>query len=421
MGGVLTAGSGQAWESELVAILDRPDSAMTVVRRCADITEVLASAATGRAHIAVLDSSLRKLDTEAISRLRLCAVAAVGVYPAGEESARARLLALGITALVADDAGVQNMIAVADEAVAELANHPESAVGQSDLRRSQPPISPEVAPAKAASGRGVGIVVAVWGPTGAPGRSTVAMGVADECALLGHRTLLIDADVYGGVLASAFGLLDESPGLAGACRMAANGRLDAAELIRHCWSVTPNLRLLTGISRADRWPELRPSALPKVLGLGSKMADLTVVDCGWSLEADEEISFDTMAPRRNGATLAVLSEADVVLVVGCADPTGMDRLVRALAELKEVAPQPQVMVVLNRIRKTGWSAGQASAALERFSGVRPLQSLPEDRAATDAGWNLGLALSVAAPSSGLRKALMSLALQVAAARSESVA
>ena len=74
-----------------------------------------------------------------------------------------------------------------------------------------------------------GAVIAVWGPTGAPGRSTVAMGIADEAAAAGHAVILIDADVYGGVLAAAFGLLDESPGLAGACRMASNGRLDGAD------------------------------------------------------------------------------------------------------------------------------------------------------------------------------------------------
>ena len=55
---------------------------------------------------------------------------------------------------------------------------------------------------------------------------------------------------------------------------------------------------------------------------------MVVVDCGFSLEADEEISFDTVAPRRNGATLAVLSDADLVLAVGSADPPGMERLVR---------------------------------------------------------------------------------------------
>ncbi len=77
-------------------------------------------------------------------------------------------------------------------------------------------------------------MIAVWGPVGAPGRTMLATNLAVETAAAGIPTLLVDADVYGGVLASAFGLLDESPGLAGACRQAANGRLDLAELTR--WS-----------------------------------------------------------------------------------------------------------------------------------------------------------------------------------------
>ena len=65
---------------------------------------------------------------------------------------------------------------------------------------------------------GGGRIVAVWGPTGAPGRTTVAITLADELARLGCGSLLVDGDVYGGVIAAVLGLLDESPGLAAACR-----------------------------------------------------------------------------------------------------------------------------------------------------------------------------------------------------------
>src|ERR1019366_1014984 len=97
-----------------------------------------------------------------------------------------------------------------------------------------------------------GPVVAVWGPTGAPGRTTVAVTVADELARLGRAGLLIDADVYGGVIAAALGLLDESAGLAAACRQAAATRRDPAALAPICWQLRSNLRVLTGIPRAER-------------------------------------------------------------------------------------------------------------------------------------------------------------------------
>ena len=228
-------------------------------------------------------------------------------------------------------------------------------------------------------------------------------------AATGAPTLLVDADVYGGVLGSAFGLLDESPGLAGACRLAANGKLDLTELTRLVWSVGPDLRLLTGITRADRWPEVRPSAIPAVLAVTRSMATLVLVDCGFCLEADEEITFDTVAPRRNGATLAVLAAADQVVAVGSADPAGMERLIRGLAELAEAIPGIRPAVVLNRLRKTAASADETAAALNRFTGLPVAGTLPEDRAATDLAWRLGISLAEAAPSSPLRAALKAFA------------
>lgn len=409
--GLLTAGSGHSWENELVAALDRPGSAMTVLRRCVDIGDVLAMATTGQAAVAVLSADLRRLDTDAVSRLRTAGVAVVGVHPAGDQRARDRLERIGITALVADDAGIDAVVSAARSALAELTLQ-EPAPGLSDPRSALPPpgVVTDVEDLDGPANRGA--VVAVWGPTGAPGRTTVACSIAVEAAQLGVPTLLVDADVYGGVVASAFGLLDESAGLAGACRLAANGRLDLGSLTSLCWSLGDDLRLLTGISRADRWPELRPSAIPAVLAAARQMAPLTVVDCGFAIEADEEISFDTMAPRRNGATLAVLAEADQVLVVGSCDPAGLERLIRALAELADQVPAASATVVLNRNRPAVGSADEARSAVSRFAGAEVIAVLPEDRAATDRAWRRGVSLAEAAPRSPLRAAMRDLTTSV---------
>lgn len=409
--GLLTAGSGHSWENELVAALDRPGSAMTVLRRCVDIGDVLAMATTGQAAVAVVSADLRRLDSDAVSRLRTAGVAVVGVHPAGDQRTRGRLERIGITVLVADDAGIDAVLAAARTAVAELTLL-DPPPGLSDPRAALPPpgVVTEVEELDGPVNRGV--VVAVWGPTGAPGRTTVATSIAVEAAQLGVPTLLIDADVYGGVVASAFGLLDESAGLAGACRLASNGRLDLGSLTSLCWSLGDDLRLLTGIARADRWPELRPSAIPGVLATARQMAPLTVVDCGFAVEADEEISFDTMAPRRNGATLAVLADADQVLVVGSCDPAGLERLIRALAELREQLPEAAARVVLNRSRPAVGSVDEAKSAVARFAGTEVIAVLPEDRAATDRAWRRGVSLAEAAPRSPLRTATRELARSV---------
>lgn len=416
MSGVLTAGNGQTWENDLVAALDRPGTGLTVVRRCVDIADVLAVAATGQVSVVLVSAGLRRLDMDAVQRLVAAGVAVVAICPAGDQRAAERLERIGVSATVFDDAGAAALVAAARTAVAGLRTDepgrrsaqrtmadPRSAFDEGDGDGALPPPPDREDPPPA------GRVVAVWGPVGAPGRSMLAGNLAAEAAETGVPTLLVDADVYGGVQSSAFGLLDESPGLAGACRLAANGRLDLTELTRLVWAVGPALRLLTGITRADRWPEIRPSSLPAVLAVCRSMARLTVVDCAFCLEADEEITFDTVAPRRNGATLAVLAEADEVLVVGSADPPGMERLVRGLAELREAVPEAVPTVVLNRSRRTAASAEESAAALARFSGLPVRVSLAEDRAATDRAWHLGVPLLQAAPGSALRKGIRQLA------------
>jgi len=415
--GLLTAGSGQGWENELVAALDRPGSPMTVLRRCADIGDVLAVATTGQAAVAVVSADLRRLDTEAVRSLRAAGVAIVGVHPSADQRARVRLERIGITALVPDDAGSDAVVQAARLALAELddGRGPDSARSLSDPRRALPPrtIDTDTDTDTALEPPPKGRVVAVWGPTGAPGRTTVATGLATESARTGVPTLLIDADVYGGVVASAFGLLDESPGLAGACRTAANGRLDLEGLTALCWSMENDLRVLTGISRSDRWPEVRPSAIPLVLAVAREMAPLTIVDCAFALEADEEITFDTMAPRRNGATLAVLADADIVLAVGSSDPPGMERLIRGLTELAEVMPEVTARIVLNRCRPAAASGDEAVQAVKRFTGASVTAQLPEDREATDKAWRRGVSLDEVAPTSPLTTALRTLARSVA--------
>jgi MinD-like ATPase involved in chromosome partitioning or flagellar assembly len=417
--GVLTAGSGQPWENDLVAALGRPGAALTVVRRCVDVGELLAVAGTGQAAVVVIAAGLRRLTSDAIQRLTSAGVAVVGVYPAADARSRSRLEQMGVPTVVADDAGAEALTDAARTAVLALSELPADgrrpAAGVSDPRSALPPnrtdpldrIPCDIDQSPGQLSR-PGRVIAVWGPTGAPGRTTVALNLAAEAAETGAPTLLIDADTYGGVIANALGLLDESPGLAGACRLAANGRLDRSGLAGLSWTVGP-MTVLTGIARADRWPEVRPSAIPAVLQVARELATVVVVDCGFGLEADEEISFDTAAPRRNGATLAVLQAADLVIAVGAADPPGTERLVRGLAELLLAAPQADPRVVLNRQRRTAATADEAATAVGRFAGLGVLAVLPEDREATDKAWRQAMPLTQVAASSPLRTAIRGLA------------
>lgn len=410
---VLSAAGGAGWEAALVAALERADHGVVVVRRCVDVIELMAVAATGQARAALLDAALRRLDADVVDRLGAAGVVPVGVVRRGDSATEDRLRALGVEHLVPADAEPSVVASVVTEAVAAAVPADQAATrafGDPAAATSMviPPTRDPVAPQP----RRRGSVVAVWGPTGAPGRTTVAVTLADELARLGCVSLLVDADVYGGVVAATLGLLDESPGLAAACRQASARRLEPEMLAGLCWQLGPQLRVLTGIPRAERWPELRPAAIVPVLAAARALADFTVVDCGFNLETDEELSFDSLAPRRNGATLEVLDAADVVIAVGAADPIGMQRLVRGLSQLKDAEVTAPIWVVLNRVRKgvvPGDPVAELTAALDRFAGRAPAALLPDDAAGLDTALAAGKTLGEVRPRSALRQATAELA------------
>lgn len=406
---VLTAVDDPTWEAVLVRAFERSDLGVAVVRRCVDLADLLAAAGSGAARAVLLSSDLRRLDREALARLDAVGVGVVGLFPPGEEDAEQALRQLGIALVLPADADAGQVAAALVAAETARSARGAGALGYGDPA----PLLPVAPLAELEPQSGMGRLVAVWGPTGAPGRTTVALGVASEAAGLGTPTLLVDADPYGGALAQVLGLLEEPPGLAAAARLANAGSLDVPALTGLARDLGGGLCLLPGIARADRWPELRPASIDVVLRLARALFPLTVLDCGFCLETDEELSFDTLAPRRNAATLSVLDAADVVLAVGSADPVGLHRLLRGLPALAEAVPAASPpTVVLNRVRRSaapGNAATEAAAAVRRHAGLAPACLVPLDVPALDAAVAAGRPLREVAPSSPARLALAGLA------------
>jgi hypothetical protein len=324
-----------AWESELVAAVEAT-AGYTVARRCADLPDLLAAAAAGHGQVALVSADLRALDRPALHELASHDVEVAGVVAPGDDMGERRLRQLGLTVVLRADLDSHEIDDALDSLdsraplVAEEGEVPTSTVDLDELGGSETIVAARV--------------IAVWGPTGAPGRSTVALNLAAELAR-SSPTLLVDCDTYGSSVAQSLGLLDEAPGVAAAARAADQGALDLAALARIAPEVVPGLRVLTGIPRAERWTELRAPSVAHLITVARQLSQFIVVDCGFAIEDDEELSYDTLAPRRNAATLTALESADDLLVVGTADPIGLQRLVRAVQDLAAVpsppAPRPR--------------------------------------------------------------------------------
>lgn len=261
-----------------------------------------------------------------------------------------------------------------------------------------------------------GTVVAVWGPAGAPGRTSLAIALAAELAASGRSVALADADTHAAAVAPSLGLLDEAPGFAAACRLAGTGALDTSELDRVAAVHRDGFRVLTGIGRPARWPELTAERVGGVVDAVRSWAGVTIVDVASSLEQDEELVSDVAAPRRNAATVEVLRRADRVVAVGAADPVGLARFLRGHAALVEHTTPDRVTVVANKVRSgtVGLDpAGQVKATLERFGGVSPAHLVPWDPSGFDAALLGGRGLAGAAPRSPARAVVRRLAAELA--------
>ena len=458
---VLLAVTGARYEAELLAEIDRVPGRLTVARRCLDLADLLAVAAAGLASVALVDVALRRLDGPAVARLAACGVTVVGVTDvrvtdvrvtdvrgtdvpladeaspadrAGQQPATEALAGWGIRWVVPSDTTNQELARVLDQAAAGvpepqirqgfstpwlLGPNPPGQTGAAARTgpRSASPnsASPDSASPDSASlvpGGSCGRLVAVWGPVGAPGRTTVSITLADELAHTGADVLLVDADTYGPSVAQQLALLDEGSGLAAAARTASRGTLSVEALAAHARALRPGLRVLTGLSRPERWPELSAAALLRLWGTARTLADWSVVDCGFCLEQDEELAYDTMAPRRNAATTTTLGAADVVLLVASADPVGVGRLVRALPEVRALAAEARLQVVLTQVRPgpVGRRPGRQLVDVLMRHGAPPGPVLvPYDRSAHDAALARGQTLREAASKSPARLSLAALA------------
>jgi MinD-like ATPase involved in chromosome partitioning or flagellar assembly len=357
-----------------------------LVRRCDDLEDLLAAVVLGLADVAVVDATVEGLDADAVRRLRgrgvrlLCLASGVDVQ---ERSSR-----IGADLVLDPDL----VVAAWESTLRGLASGPGPTVG---------------APSGSGGGSGGGSeVVAIWGPQGAPGRTTVAVALAMASARSGVETLLLDVDPYGGAVAQHLGIEDELSGLLLAARAANAGTLTTARLEEVAVGVRPGLRALTGLTRPERWIEVRPAMVSVVLEVAAETAGRIVVDAGFDLDQSLD-RIGSSTPRRNDATLIALERADRVVAVGGADAVSLARLLRGLTHLLPLVEDRHVDVVVNRFRPgLGWVVEQVRALIQEVVPGARILFVPDDVESADAA--LLQAISpLETPSGALPEALVS--------------
>jgi MinD-like ATPase involved in chromosome partitioning or flagellar assembly len=232
-----------------------------------------------------------------------------------------------------------------------------------------------------------GQLIAIWGATGSPGKSSIALSVASELALAGQRVFLLDADNLSPSLNLLLGLTDHPAGVAAACRLVSQGRFDLEQLERLSVGLTTGrgeVLLMTGISDAERWPELSSDRVGVILEVAQASFDSVVVDLASSLEGGLRPGLG--GPDRNELTREILARAEQVILVCAADPVGVHRFLLALQSLRQIALTGEVIAVVNRLRKSVLGAGAKQQLVETLSRLAQLNVaafIPDDPTTAD--------------------------------------
>lgn len=250
--------------------------------------------------------------------------------------------------------------------------------------------------------------IAVWGPVGSPGKSTIALNLACELALSGASVFLLDLDLVAPSLAQMLGLTEHPAGLAAACRLAAQNRFDIMQLERLSVRVAAgrqSVALMTGISSSTRWPEVTTESLITILELASQHFDYLVLDLASSLESG--LRQPHVALERNQVTSLAISLSEFVIAVCAADPVSIERFLANEPFVRQsTAGEPLILV--NRLRKSvlGASAkNQITETLSRLANLSVHGFVPDDPAACDQALLEAIPIALARRSSGAKQAI----------------
>ena len=220
-------------------------------------------------------------------------------------------------------------------------------------------------------------VLAVWGTAGAPGATTLAMGLS--LALAKSRpALLIDADFLAPSVGELMGIPNDTPGLLGALRVARNDN-PPWESMRACAAPAPHhssLRVMAGV---------RPGSLGRLEAAGVSTLIDSAVSSGVAVLVDLKCALGDSEPTpERTATEAILRKARHLLWVGMGSDLGVSRLVREWTLLEELTEEVDQRVLLRTSAGSSESSFmESSTAVRGFTGCSDISALPMQKDLSD--------------------------------------
>lgn len=255
--------------------------------------------------------------------------------------------------------------------------------------------------------------ICIWGPSGSPGKSTLALNVACEVASGGKRVLLIDLDSYSASLGAMIGISEPGPGVSAAARLVGQGRLDAEQFLRLTVQYQVGkgiMSILTGLGSELRWPELTGERVRGIISCASQSYDFVILDVASPLEGG--LKHVGGVVDRNVSTRTALEVCAQSIVVFNADQIGVKRLCESFEQVNLLAKNP--ILVANRFRTTALGSGAKQQIMEAVLEICQAEVnwfIPEDRTSCDRAVLDMIPLAMLKRSSGARQAIAQLVRQ----------
>lgn len=224
-----------------------------------------------------------------------------------------------------------------------------------------------------------GIIIAVYGTSGAPGRTTTTINVAAELA---HdaSVVILDADLNAPSIAHSLGLAVDGSSLSALARLRARGTLTPVHLTEVAYDGPHGLKILTGLSSTHRWREAAPSTVEAIIDVCRQTWDYTIIDLH-APNLDPVDDFHRSAVHRDHVLARVLTNADGILVVTRADAVGLHRFSESWEWLENLVPNTRKIIAANMAQRerTGSEPRQAIAlALATTIPGESLSVIPAD-------------------------------------------
>ncbi|MGE0600575.1 MAG: CpaE family protein [Dehalococcoidia bacterium] len=317
----------------------------TIAGRCLDGPSLVQQAVAGNVDAVLAATGLHRLTGESFVAVRWAGVPLVLLAGAGETEVYD---GLAYTLPAASDGPV--LIAALREAIRRGA-----VASQASVDNPSTPERPD------AGYKGTGEVIALVSGKGAPGTSTVAIGLAAALGARGTSILLIDGDLRGGSIGPYLDL-DPRRGLSGLSA----GPIDRPERVLDELQDGPGFSILTGIERPEARERLTPERMAGTVSALQERFEVIIIDGG-----------ETLSGITSPTGAAFLRSAGRVLLVTTADLLGLWNARASLRFVTESLGVPAEAISALVNRRTGRDQYGAHE-VERALGIRVVAAIPED-------------------------------------------